>query len=98
MIQYWDISKNENGLRVMLRGIICKIKRKLPNKITISYLYFALNLICVSDKQSQPIWRDDSKNKDQVGSRETYTIGYTKFGNLFGAACFADEEQITIVP
>jgi phage gp46-like protein len=50
------------------------------------YLYLEhlekLDLIRVTDKQSQPIWWDDSNKKEQIGSRETYTIGFTKFGDL----------------
>lgn len=50
-----------------------------------------LDLICVTDKQSQPIWRDNISNTEQIGTRETYTIGFTKFGDLFKSACLPDQ-------
>lgn len=53
-----------------------------------------LDLICVSDKQSETIWRDGSNNTEQIGTRETYTMGFTKFGDLFKSACLPDNESV----
>ena len=51
-----------------------------------------LDLICVIDKQSQALWKDATNNREQVGSRETYTMGFTKFGALFVKACLPNKE------
>ncbi len=50
-----------------------------------------LDLICVIDKQSIPIWKDNMPRNIQIGSGETYTMGFTQFGKLFARACLPDK-------
>jgi hypothetical protein len=49
-----------------------------------------LDLICVLDKQFIPI---TGINNIQIGISDTYTMGFTKFGDLFMKACLPDKQQ-----
>lgn len=46
-----------------------------------------INLICVINADSEPLWNAPEKN-EQIGERKTLTLSYTLFGNLFIKACF----------
>lgn len=51
-----------------------------------------LDLICVSDKDSEPTFNTAGGIvTEQKGITETYTMGLTQFGELFAKACLPDE-------
>lgn len=52
-----------------------------------------LDLVRVIERDSQPIWQDDTSRTNQIGVRDTFTMGFTKFGELFRSACLPDSHS-----